>query len=216
MNPYEVLGLKPGASDSEIKNAYRLLIKKYHPDKYIDNPLRDLAEQKMREINEAYDILTKNGSSQNNNSYSYSNNNSSYSYENRNSSNSYNYNDSNVSEFNSVRNFINTGNFSAAESLLKKIFNHNAEWHYLNGIIMANKGWYDSAYENLSRAVQMNPNNFEYQKALNQMSNRTRHYSNNYYRRSSRNSDDMCDFCCKIWVLDSLCECFGGDIISCI
>ena len=49
-NPYEVLGIKPGASEEEIRAAYRELVKKYHPDKYIDNPLADLAEEKMQEI----------------------------------------------------------------------------------------------------------------------------------------------------------------------
>jgi len=59
-NPYEVLGVKPGASESEIRAAYKNLVKKYHPDKYQNNPLADLAEEKMQEINEAYDILMKN------------------------------------------------------------------------------------------------------------------------------------------------------------
>ena len=39
MNPYEVLGIKENATDEEIKAAYKELVKKYHPDKYIDNPL---------------------------------------------------------------------------------------------------------------------------------------------------------------------------------
>lgn len=60
-NPYEVLGLKDGASIEEIKKAYRELVKKYHPDRYMDNPLSDLAEEKLREVNEAYDTLIKSG-----------------------------------------------------------------------------------------------------------------------------------------------------------
>lgn len=58
-NPYEVLGVKQGASQSEIKSAYRKLAQKYHPDKYVDNPLQELADSKMRQINAAYDQLTK-------------------------------------------------------------------------------------------------------------------------------------------------------------
>lgn len=56
-DPYAVLGVKPGASDDEIKTAYRALAKKYHPDL---NPGSATAEAKMKEINEAYTVLIKN------------------------------------------------------------------------------------------------------------------------------------------------------------
>ena len=60
MNPYEVLGVKPGASQEEIKSAYRKLVKQYHPDQYGDNPLKNLAEEKLAEINKAYDMIKNN------------------------------------------------------------------------------------------------------------------------------------------------------------
>ena len=60
-DPYEVLGVPQGASEEEIKAAYRELVKKYHPDKYQNNPLADLAEEKLREVNEAYEYLEKHG-----------------------------------------------------------------------------------------------------------------------------------------------------------
>lgn len=59
MNPYEVLGVSENASEEEIKRAYKKLVKKYHPDRYQNNPLADLAEEKLQEVNEAYDMLMK-------------------------------------------------------------------------------------------------------------------------------------------------------------
>ncbi|MDR2606703.1 MAG: J domain-containing protein [Oscillospiraceae bacterium] len=58
-DPYQVLGVPSTASDDEVKRAYRELAHKYHPDNYRDNPLSDLAEQKMKEINEAYDRIQR-------------------------------------------------------------------------------------------------------------------------------------------------------------
>ena len=55
MNPYEVLGVSENADEETIKKAYKELVKKYHPDRYINNPLADLAAEKMKEINKAYD-----------------------------------------------------------------------------------------------------------------------------------------------------------------
>jgi molecular chaperone DnaJ len=52
---YEVLGIAKGASDEEIKKGYRKLAKKYHPDL---NPDDKTAEEKMKEVNEAYEILS--------------------------------------------------------------------------------------------------------------------------------------------------------------
>ena len=65
MNPYEVLGVKPGASQEEIKSAYRKLVKQYHPDQYGDNPLKNLAEEKLAEINKAYDMIKNNANQEN-------------------------------------------------------------------------------------------------------------------------------------------------------
>ena len=58
-DPYVVLGVSRTASDEEIKKKYRELARKYHPDNYANNPLADLAQEKMKQINEAYDVVTK-------------------------------------------------------------------------------------------------------------------------------------------------------------
>ena len=70
-NPYEVLGVSPSASDDEIKKAYRDLTRKYHPDANVDNPLADLAEEKFKEVQEAYDTIMRERSSGSSGSYSY-------------------------------------------------------------------------------------------------------------------------------------------------
>jgi curved DNA-binding protein CbpA len=199
MNPYEVLGVKPGATQDEIKSAYRKLIKQYHPDKFIDNPLKNLAEDKMIEINEAYDSLTKNSGSSNNSS----------NYSNTSSSTNSSY------EFQEIRRSIQSRNYAFAENKLNSISNRNAEWHYLYGAVLLNKGWYDSALEHMNTAVNMDPNNFEYKQGLNSLKQRSNNFSNPYYRTTNSNNADMCNCCINLWCLDSLCECAGGDLISC-
>ena len=200
MNPYEILGIKPDATDAEIKSAYRKLIKQYHPDQYGDNPLRELAEEKMREINGAYDQLTKGRASHT------SNNNNSYNYS-KNSSDSY--------ALSEVRRLIQGRQFSAAEAKLNSISNRNAEWNFLYGVILSNKGWYDGALKYLQTAVSMDPNNFEYKQALNSLNQRSQSYGGNFYRQTGRNNSDTLDCCFNLWCLDSLCECAGGDLIGC-
>ena len=208
MNAYEILGLNPGASQDEIKRAYRKLIKKYHPDQYGDNPLKEVAQEKLIEINKAYEMLTKNGGSG-----SYSNNTSSSSNSNYNTNN--NYSNSNFNDFQEVRRLIQSRNFSYAEQKLNSISNRNAEWHYLYGVVLYNKSWFDSALEHINTAVSMDPNNFEYRQTLNSLRQRGNGFSNPYYRTTRMNNNDACDCCINLWCLDSLCECMGGDIISC-
>ena len=209
MNPYEVLGIKPGASQDEIKSAYRKLVKQYHPDQFRDNPLQELAQEKLAKINEAYNMLTNgnggNSNSYSNNSYSNSYSNNSRSY----SNNSYNYG----ADLSQARMCIQRRDIRGAEAILSRIADRNAEWYYLNGIVHMNKGWYDSALQNISTAANMDPNNFEYRQTLNQLQSRTRSYGNPY--RTTRNTANACDCCMDLWCLDTMCECMGGDLIGC-
>ena len=69
MNPYEVLGVSETATDEQVRSAYIKLVKKYHPDRYQDSDLKDLANDKLKQVNEAYDTITnmrKNGSASQN------------------------------------------------------------------------------------------------------------------------------------------------------
>lgn len=226
-DPYKVLDIKHGASYDEIKKAYRELAKKYHPDKYQNNPLADLAEEKMREINEAYDTLMKNaGGSYEYQSYSeqsYDNSNASKGqYQRQQQSNSqseqkarYQYGAEAELE-QKVRVYINGGNLAEAQRLLDRMQNRNATWYYLQGLVFLRRGWYDRGFTNIQKASNMDPSNPEYRNALNNLNQQTSGYrQNQYYRNTQHSSPDMCTICARLWCADSCCECLGGDLIGC-
>jgi len=192
MNPYKVLGIPEGADQETIKKAYRDLVKKYHPDQYANNPLSDLASEKMKEINEAYNMLTNGGGNTNYGGRSYQ------------SGSSYGYAD--------VRVLIQRARFDEAERLLNSKPANTAEWHYLKGIIFLNKGFFDKAITHLNTAVSMDPSNMEYRNARDNISNRTQSYRN---ASNPYNSASPCDFCSTLICADCCCECMGGDLISC-
>lgn len=206
-NPYEVLGIKEGASEDEIKKAYRELVKKYHPDQYQDNPLSRLAEEKLREINEAYDYLMKNPSPRRQTSH----NNAGY------GAGSQGWGGQGDGDFfNQVKNHINSGNVKLAEDMLEGSGNRTAPWYYLKGLIFMRRGWYDEAYNHIQTAVNMDPSNYEYRNALSRMSNSNNAYRTNSFNRGyNRGGPDLCTICQCLWCSDCCCECSGGDLISC-
>ena len=58
-DPYQVLGVTRTASDEEIKKAYRALSRRYHPDANVNNPNKAAAEEKFKEVQQAYDAIMK-------------------------------------------------------------------------------------------------------------------------------------------------------------
>ena len=163
-DPYSVLGVKPDASDQEIKKAYRELARKYHPDNYVDNPLADLAEEKMKEVNEAYEAIQKQRSG-GGGGYSQSSSSSSGGYQYGYQQQSYSGGSSNPT-YARVRSLINMGDLNSAERLLQEVPQKNGEWYFLTGSIAYRRGWLDEAMQNYNYAVQMEPNNLEYRQAL--------------------------------------------------
>lgn len=199
-NPYEILGVSKDASDEEIKNAYRNLARKYHPDSYADNPLADLASEKMKEINEAYDeiVAMRKGTG---------------------TKNSGTYANSTSPEYQNIRNLIAANKLDEAQSLLDAVPTNSrtAEWYFLSGTVLYKRGWFSNAYSSFSTAVNMDPNNPEYRQALNMMQ---RHGAGGYgspYRTGGNmgGSCNTCDFCNALICTDCCCECMGGDLISC-
>ena len=165
-DPYQILGVPETASDEEVKRAYRELARKYHPDNYHDNPLADLAQEKMKDINAAYEQITKMRSGAKSGGDSSAGTSGSYSgyggYQQQYSSQS----SSGSSVLQQVRIAINTGNITRAEALLANYSDHNAEWNFLRGAVCYRRGWMDEAKRYYQTACQMDPGNAEYRQAL--------------------------------------------------
>ncbi|MBQ3427848.1 MAG: J domain-containing protein [Clostridia bacterium] len=162
MNPYEVLGVSEGADEETIKKAYKELVKKYHPDKYVNNPLADLAAEKMKEINKAYDMLTKNkGDSAVHGSYTAD---GAYSSASGTYGDPRSYSGAKPT-FGLVRQLISMGAYSHALMMLQQL-PKTAEWYYLSGLIDMRRGWTTRGMENLRKACEMEPDNVEYRDQL--------------------------------------------------
>jgi len=174
-DPYQVLNISPNASDDEVKKAYRELARKYHPDNYHDNPLADLAQEKMKEVNAAYDAIQKQRSGRGASASSgggYSTSQRGYGgggYQQQSAQ-------TGGAEFQRVRMALNRNDLSMAEQLLAQISTHNGEWNYLKGTICYRRGWVDEAHRYYQVACQMDPGNGEYRQALNYVQNNADSY----------------------------------------
>lgn len=227
-DPYKILGVSESASDEEIKNAYRELAKKYHPDNYADSPLADVANKKMQELNEAFDqVMNARRMSaagqqaaqqtQYQNTGYYRQETQSY------TQGSYDHAESN-SGMADIRRMIQTNRLVEAEELLNGIptANRDAEWYFLKGSVYFSRGWLDDALNHFNTACRLNPNNPEYRAALNRMmwqkQGNMGGSPGHPYRTPQSNRTggcDACSICQGLICADCCCECMGGDLISC-
>lgn len=194
-DPYQVLNIPPSATDDEVKHAYRELARKYHPDNYHNNPLADLAQEKMKEINEAYETIQRQrklssaaNAQRQNGGYSY-------------------YSGSRDPALQQVRMAISRGDISQAERLLNANSNHDAEWNFLMGVVCSRRGWMDEARRYLETAVQMDPGNAEYHSALASMNNEG--YRPAGFRGFSTATYDS-NFCTRFCMAWLCCNLLGG------
>jgi hypothetical protein len=210
-DPYKVLGVSRDAAHDDIKKAYRALARKYHPDNYAGSDLADLAGEKMKEINEAYDTIqreraNKGSSGASQGGYQYNPGGTAGS--------SYAGSGASAPTLNRIRILINSGRFSEAGILLDSIpaGERGAEWNYLKGCTLLQRGWYHDAQKYFEIACYMDPANAEYQAALQNMRTSAGQYGKTY---TNIGGCSTCDLCQGLICADCLCECCGGDLLRC-
>ncbi len=220
-DPYEVLGVSRGASTDEIKKAYRVLSRKYHPDANVNNPNKAETDEKFMEIKQAYDSIISGEADRT--SYSGGSSANGYGgyggfyggYGGR--TNAYESSDPNDKYFQAAANYMKAGDYQSAKNILNQITEHTAKWYYYSGVCNAGLGNQIRALEMLQRAIQMDPSNAEYRRAYEEIKRGSKWYVNqgNSYGMDMSNIN-VCNCCSNIWYwLLCLSCCSGGGVYCC-
>ncbi len=231
-DPYSVLGVTKSASDREIKKAYRSLSRKYHPDSYSDETQKAWAEEKFREVQEAYNQIVDERSGKSQSQYGGYGGGGQYSEEDQ--------------HMMAAMNYIRARRYNEAINVLNSMENRDARWYYFSSYANLGLGNNVVAQDYAKKAVEMEPNNQEYVQYYNQLQRGGTAspfggfggyggfggspfgggYGGGYggyggYGRYGGYGDgyDSCgtgNMCCDLWCADTLCECMGGDLCSCM
>ena len=139
------------------------------------------------------------------------------------------------SSFDGVKQAIHDKSPERAQQELDKISYRGAEWHYFQSIVFYEKNWLNDSRKQLEIALQMDPGNPKYQRAIDNLKKKIdgsrpydkegsgNVYQNNndtatdrsYSQNAAATSDGCCAACQALWCADCCCECMGGDLIRC-
>lgn len=199
MNPYEILGIDPSASDEEVKKAYRTLSKKYHPDANINNPHQAEYTEKFKEVQNAYKSIMdarKRGYNQ-------------YSYHQQSYSDSYRYQNDQVA-YSDATVLINNHRYQEALNVLEKIRMKNAHWFYLSALAMNGVGNNATALEYAKTAMQMEPHNLQYLFLYQQLSGTSQMYQGQQRSYGYGSPVAGLNYCYQLILCNCLLNCLCG------
>ncbi len=208
-DPYEVLGLARGASDEEIKKAYRALSRKYHPDANVNNPNAAQAEERFKQVQAAYDQIMK----EKEQGYfgGYGNAGGYGGFGGHQQRNTAGQEDDYTRHLNAAMNYVRAGRYQEARHVLSGMERKDAGWYYASAIANSGLGNNVSALQHAQRAVELEPGRMEYELLLRRLQG-----GGNWYDQMSTPYGGMTmvgnDMCCKICLMYNLCSmcCLGG------
>ncbi len=224
-DPYEVLGISRNAAEEEIKKAYKSLSRKYHPDANINNPRKEEAEEKFKEIQQAYQQIMKEhteghsysgyggssyyGGSRGGGNYSYGNYRG-YSY-----GSGTGYEED--SHLRAAGNYVRNGYFREARNVLDAMSENekNARWYYYSALAHAGLGNQVAALEHARRAAALEPGKAEYANLVYQFENGGTWYTQRQYTYGTPyvSGDGLC---LKLCIANMICNfCCGGSGLCC-
>lgn len=219
-DPYSILGVSRDASDEEIKKAYRKLSRKYHPDANINNPNKDQAEEKFKEIQQAYDQIMKEREYSSSGNYGYGGNTGyggfggfgGYGGSQSNSG----YQDEEAIRRQAASNYVQSGHYQEAMNVLSSLKERNAQWYYLSAVANMELGNNVNAMNHIREAVRLEPDNMQYRMMLQRMEGGGSWYQEqqNPFGGMPTAGNDLCMKCLMANLACSCC-CPGSGVICC-
>ncbi len=219
-DPYQVLGVSRDATEEEIKKAYRGLSRKYHPDANVNNPRKDEAEARFKEVQQAYQQIMKERTGGAYSSHTeagggYGGFGDFWGFGGWERQQRGSYEDEESAHFKAAANYINNGYYQEALHVLDSISRKNARWYYYSAIANSGRGNNVIALEHARKAAELEPGNQQYQQLVNQLE-----YGGSWYqnRRTTYggNMVDGGDLCMKLCLANMVCNlCCGGGGLCC-
>ena len=210
LDPYQVLGVSRDASEADIKKAYRTLSRKYHPDANLNNPNKEQAEEKFKQVQAAYEQIMK----EKQGGYSTGGSGESYGSYGRfgdfgdfSSFGGFGARTSQSEEdvhLQAAANYIRNGHFEEAIHVLDGISNRTAAWYYYAALAHSGKGDNVIAMEYAKQATTMEPGNASYRRLYEQMSRGENWYTQQgaMYEMPTMGGN----FCLKLCLLNLFCN----------
>lgn len=209
-NPFVILGVDKNATQSEILEAYKQKRAYYHAHIFDEGESGSQAASMLNQLEDAYQQAMEMALE------------------------SATVTGEGESAYEQVKQAIRAKDIETAQRLLDDISCRGAEWHYYQSVVFYEKNWLNDTKKQLEIALQMDPQNAKYQRALDNLKKKidgSRPYDKEgsqgvynadsaqtertYSQRDGAVADGICSACQALWCADCCCECMGGDLIRC-